>query len=158
MYYTTNMQTGKQDIPIYQDGDVFQEKETGELFQFISKTPLGKYSSVYVLANDSEVRKMFRSALQVKYNYVGNLAPNHSIDDFVLTSAGHLPSKYHDSLVDIIHEMQQERNVLQEAVNCAEKLAEQLKKAEEHIASHARHIVTVQALVYKRVQEIREVR
>ena len=30
MYYIMNMQTGKQDRPVYQDGDVFQNKETGE--------------------------------------------------------------------------------------------------------------------------------
>ena len=156
MYYTTNMQTGKQDRPVYQDGDVFQDKETGELFQLAMLPSSHPYTSKYILYNGKHSFSVWTSSLAMDYNCVGNIAPNHDINDFICGSIANMPFEQAKNIEPSLRELRDSRVELEEAQAKAEQLREQLRETEECVKRRAHHLTSVQASIYRLIQEIRE--
>lgn len=156
MYYTKNMQTGKQDRPVYQDGDVFQDKKTGELFQLATLPSKHPYTSEYILYNGKQSFGVWRSSLAIDYNCVGNIAPNHDINDFLCGSIVGLPYEQAKHFEHSLRELSDSKVELQEAHDKAKLLREQLEEVEKCIEARATHLANVQASVYKCIQEIKE--
>ena len=150
MYYAKNMQTGKKDRVVYQNGDVFQNKKTGELFQ-LTMVSRSSYTSDYILCNDSKCLNLFKSSVDIDYNCIGNIAPN------LYGCATGLSEEQGKYLAGNLDELEQSIKDLKEATDKVEQLHEQLKEVEECAKARAHHLVNVQSCMYKKIQETREV-